>query len=239
MVSFRIQHLVASFKLILRYNSSLILRYCEISPYILRPFIHALKLWLKAHGINDPSGKSGPASMSSYCLVLLAIAYLQIRGQLPNLQADINVPIPSYPADVEDPDLIWVGWGKQQGTPCHVAFAEKPPAGWRPADPNFTVADALRGFFEYFDNDNSTMGMTMNPGVAKFDRQNEIISILNGGILKRAHPIGSYVSGTKAERIAAEPFMGKGDQGIQPINWKERKLVVHDPFIWQKVSYGS
>lgn len=217
-----------------RYNSALILRYCQISPYVLRPMIHALKLWLKAQGLNDPSGASGPASMSSYCLVLMAIAYLQIRGQLPNLQADINVPIPSYPSDVDDPDLVWVCWGKQQGTPCHVAFATHPPEGWKPANPDFTVADALRGFFSYFD-----IAPPESASTPKFDRQNGMISILNGGLLKRVHPLGQYVPGSKEERMAREPFMGTGSMGIQPMNWKERRLVVQDPFIWQKVSLDA
>lgn len=30
--------------------------------------------------------------------------------------------------------------------------------------------------------------------------------------------------------------MRKGDRGIQPRNWGEKKMVVQDPFLWLKVS---
>ena len=29
---------------------------------------------------------------------------------------------------------------------------------------------------------------------------------------------------------------GKGDQGVQPRNWGDRKIVVQDPFLWHKAS---
>ena len=211
-----------------RYNSSLILAYCEISPFVLRPLVHALKLWASAQDLNDPSGSRGPATMSSYCLTLLAIGYLQQRGHLPNLQSKINVPIPSHSADTEDADLIWVAWGKSQGIPAHVAFSKTPPKDWVQTDKDLTASEAIRGFFSYF---SSTPG----PG-PRFDRENTIISVPNGGVIPRAEGYMSPLTGTKESRMEREPYMGMGLEGIQPSNWRERLLIVQDPFIWQKVS---
>lgn len=61
--------------------------------------------------------------MSSYCLTLMAIAYLQHIGHLPNLQADINVPEVCRPEDTSEHDVVWVSWGKEQGVKAHVGFS--------------------------------------------------------------------------------------------------------------------
>lgn len=177
--------------------------------------------------------------MSSYCLTLMAIAYLQIRDHLPNLQAGINVPCPSYPTDKEDPDLVWVGWGKPQGTHAHVAFSRTPPKGWEPRDPALTAETALRGFFAYFGSRPlkryAVKDTEDEDEDERFDREKLIVSILNGGTLRRAETMDSPNLLSKEEKMKKEPFMGKGDLGIQPSQWKEKLLVVQDPFIWQKV----
>ena len=240
----------------LRYNSSLILHYCLIAPHLLRPLIHALKLWASAHDLNDPSGARGPATMSSYCLTLMAIGYLQYRGCLPNLQADVNVSFPDLPEETSDPDVIWVGWGKEQGIKAHVGFDKTPPPEWEAREPNLTVADAIRGFFSFF----STMGMLSERRENRFNFAGQAISILNGGILGREHAAGTEtmadmerrrelleeghsneaVTQTMMQwrqfRFDQELYMGKGDRGIQPRNWGDRKIVVQDPFLWQKAS---
>ncbi|EIW66756.1 hypothetical protein TREMEDRAFT_34518 [Tremella mesenterica DSM 1558] len=230
------------------YNSRLIQAYCEISPFILRPLIHGLKLWASSKEINDPSGSLGPATMSSYCLTLMAIAYLQHRGVLPNLQAHIKVPIPSYPWNTTDPDVVWVGWGKDQGIPTHVDFNSEPDENWE-AVKGLTAADAFRGFFSFFSRTPSTIptssqnvkvGGNGNEGKGRgdtgerFNYSTQIVSILNGGICQRS-TLENKIKGKKEERIKQEMNMGKGDK-IQPSNWSERRLVVQDPFIWQKVS---
>lgn len=225
-----------------RHNSSLILAYCELSPYVLRPLIHALKLWSSSQDLNDPSGAKGPATMSSYCLTLMAIAYLQVRGHLPNLQADINVPSPSYPTDRNDPDLIWVGWGKSQGVHAHVAYSRTPSKEWRSTDPDLTAGQALRGFFAYFGSRGEVIGNgpMMRGGrsqiVRQYDRTTQVVSILNGGVTERAESLDDPTLLSKEQRLEQEVFMGKGDRGIQPANWRDKNLVVQDPFIWQKVS---
>ena len=227
------------------YNSRLILAYCDISPYVLRPLIHVLKLWASAKQVNDPSGASGPPSMSSYCLTLMAIGYLQHLGALPNLQANINVPIPSLPWDTGDPDLIWVGWGKSQGIPVHIGFATKAPPDWRPRNPDLTASEAVKGFFAFFSGSHGPVG-------ERFNFVTQIVSILNGGIISRVEELGARakaaqqarMSGITLEdesreaRAAAETRMGTGVD-YQPRNWGDRRLIVQDPFIWQKVCRPS
>ena len=219
-----------------RYNSRLILAYCEISPYVLRPLIHALKLWASAQQVNDPSGAKSAPTMSSYCLTLMAIAFLQFRGHLPNLQTAVTYEIPDVPS-AEGDDIIWVGWGKDEGTKCHVGFDPDPPKGWTPRAPDLTAEEALRGFFEFYSRNK------LRAGEIKFDFQTQVVSILNGGIMDRAVGLGvlareaaSGVKVSKEERVRKEMEIGKGDLGLQPRNWSDRRLVVQDPFIWQKVS---
>ncbi|WVO12553.1 hypothetical protein L204_100156 [Cryptococcus depauperatus] len=238
------------------YNSSLLLHYCNLSPYVLRPMIHALKLWASSHNLNDPSGTKGPATMSSFCLTLMVIAYLQHIGQLPNLQENINVPEIIRPEDTSEHDVVWVSWGKDQGVKAHVGFNSQPIADWAPHDPDLTAADAIRGFFDYF----SLHGISLYGD--SFDRQTHIVSILQGGIVPRAKEYGQEVREAqqrrvtlmnlgvpldrikrsdemiKQERLAEEARMGKGDKGIQPKNWGERKLVVQDPLLWMKNCAG-
>ncbi|KAK4687028.1 hypothetical protein P7C73_g3092, partial [Tremellales sp. Uapishka_1] len=232
------------------YNSSLILHYCLISPYLLRPLIHALKLWANAQDINDPSGSHGPATMSSYCLTLMAIAYLQHRGCLPNLQ--VNVPAN---ASITDPNIIWVGWTKDQGVAINVGFMKSPPEGWTSRDPDLTAAAALRGFFDYF-------SVPFTTAARRFDYNAQIVSVLQGGVQKRAW---GYMEETKREEMVkaqmrkdgydnqtfihavrestqkrreVEKDMGKGDGEIQPRNWGQHKIVVQDPFLWEKNCAG-
>lgn len=69
------------------YNSNLIKAYVSLRPNTLPPLFFAVKSWLKARGLNDPSGRwSNHKSLSSYAIALLVIQFLQIQGHLPNLQ---------------------------------------------------------------------------------------------------------------------------------------------------------
>ncbi|PWZ00924.1 hypothetical protein BCV70DRAFT_199293 [Testicularia cyperi] len=67
-------------------NSRMIAAYADLQPELVRPLIFFLKHWFKRRGLNDPSGKNGAMSFSSYTIALLAIQYLQVEGVLPNLQ---------------------------------------------------------------------------------------------------------------------------------------------------------
>jgi hypothetical protein len=176
----------------------------------------------------------------------MAIGYLQYLGALPNLQEGVEVRVPEYAEDVAD-DVVWAGYGKDTGIKIHVGFAEKAPPGWQPRSPSLTAAKAVRGFFEFF-TPNEHKRYSADPS---FDYVNQMISIANGGVMRRAKPMGGMQAEaqarrakglpdlTKADIAAREATMGKGDHGIQPNNWMERRLVVRDPFIWQKVSLAN
>lgn len=66
-------------------NSALLSEYVHFKP-VIRPFLIFLKVWAKQRHLNDPSGSTGMISLSSYSIMLMAIAYLQHAGVLPNLQ---------------------------------------------------------------------------------------------------------------------------------------------------------
>lgn len=140
--------------------------------------IHTLKLWLESHNLNSPSGAKGPRTMSSYCLTLMAIAYLQHIGVLPNLQADVEVPPSADPRNTGLPNTVWLSWGKEQGDIAHIWFERRAPAGWTSASPNITAAEAVRGFFKFFS----------QLGAGSFRPDAQIVSLLNGGVSSRRHP---------------------------------------------------
>ncbi|GMK53949.1 hypothetical protein CspeluHIS016_0105350 [Cutaneotrichosporon spelunceum] len=186
------------------YNSILILAYCEISPFVLRPMIHVLKLWLELHDLNDPAGNKGPRTMSSYCLTLMAIAYLQHLAVLPNLQSGVQGPASADPSYRGLKNTVWVSWGKEKGDAAHIWFERRPPAGWASAQPRLTAAEAVRGFFKFFS----------KARWGSFDPNTQFISVLNGG-------------------FPGNDRVGKCDR-FQPTEWDDQLLIVQDPFLWQK-----
>jgi len=214
--------------------------------------VYALKLWAKAFNLNDPSGANGPPTMSSYCLTLMAIAYLQVRGVLPNLQSSVRAKVPNDNI-TEEADTVWIGWGKDQGTKAHVGFDRSPPAGWKSAEPGLTAAQALRDFFSFFNKQSNPK----SPDAFQYDSQ--IVSIVQGGVAARAKDQGesnreeaklreqlveqeadpeyikSILQQKREEHEKKENEIGKGDNGIQPRQWEDKVLVVQDPFLWNKV----
>ncbi|KAF8880500.1 hypothetical protein BD779DRAFT_1548558 [Infundibulicybe gibba] len=74
-------------------NSDMMKRYCDIQP-LLRPLLRRVKAWARPLGLNSPSTYGEPATFSSYALVLMSIGFMQHRGLLPNLQADL-LPLPA------------------------------------------------------------------------------------------------------------------------------------------------
>ncbi|KAI4520309.1 hypothetical protein K525DRAFT_279798 [Schizophyllum commune Loenen D] len=95
------------------YNSDLIREYCILNR-IVRPFIASTKHWAKVHGLNEPSTSNRQVSFSSYSLALMAIAFLQAKGYLPNLQA----PLTDLPPAVLDGHF----WPSAQRVRCDVRF---------------------------------------------------------------------------------------------------------------------
>lgn len=68
-------------------NSKLISAYSDIRKSLVRPLMYFIKYWSKCRNLNDPSGRNGSASFSSYSLCLMVIHYLQQEQQLPFLQS--------------------------------------------------------------------------------------------------------------------------------------------------------
>ncbi|KAL1694020.1 hypothetical protein GGG16DRAFT_48077, partial [Schizophyllum commune] len=95
------------------YNSDLIREYCILNR-IVRPFIASTKHWAKVHGLNEPSTANRQVSFSSYSLALMAIAFLQAKGYLPNLQS----PLTDLPPAVLDGHF----WPSAQRVRCDVRF---------------------------------------------------------------------------------------------------------------------
>ncbi|KAL1754992.1 hypothetical protein FB107DRAFT_275238 [Schizophyllum commune] len=95
------------------YNSDLIREYCILNR-IVRPFIASTKHWAKVHGLNEPSTANRQVSFSSYSLALMAIAFLQAKGYLPDLQS----PLTDLPPAVLDGHF----WPSAQRVRCDVRF---------------------------------------------------------------------------------------------------------------------
>ncbi|TXT15852.1 hypothetical protein VHUM_00355 [Vanrija humicola] len=234
------------------YNSLLIEAYARVSPYVFRPMVYALKKWAAAHDLNDYAARNKKAAtMSSYCLTLMAIAYLQKIGALPNLQQGVEVPVVCEPSNPRQKDAIWISWGREQGQLAHIWFRQDPPAGWKTKHPHLTAAQAVFGFFRYYS------GIRGETDV--FDPQKQMVSIVNGGIIPRPRPQNTLQRerqdfrkrmhpDTPREEIlrlmaefdydidSQERYMGTGAKGIVPRKWDEKRLIVQDPFIWEKVS---
>ncbi|KAF7419373.1 hypothetical protein PC9H_001960 [Pleurotus ostreatus] len=98
-------------------NSRMLKIYCDMSP-VLRPMLFAVKAWAKPLGLNNPSGKMGPRTFSSYALALMTIGFLQMRGLLPNLQADLE---PLDPKCEDEGSIFWVRQ-KQKRIKCDIRY---------------------------------------------------------------------------------------------------------------------
>ncbi|SNX82268.1 uncharacterized protein MEPE_00974 [Melanopsichium pennsylvanicum] len=69
------------------FNSQLISVYADLQPDLVRPLIFFLKHWYSKRDLNDPAGKRGSMTFSSYTIALMAMQVLQVEGVLPNLQS--------------------------------------------------------------------------------------------------------------------------------------------------------
>jgi hypothetical protein len=66
-------------------NSRMILAYCRLAPFSLRPLIHTVKTWAKSRNLNDSSGAKGSPTLSSYCWTLMSIAYMHRKTNVRRL----------------------------------------------------------------------------------------------------------------------------------------------------------
>ena len=244
------------------YNSAMINAYCRLSPYQLRPLIHIVKLWSKARDLNNPSGRNGERSLSSYCWALMAIAYMQIKHGLPNLQDEQLV----RQAGRQDVD-IWVGWGRSKGIPARVPFSDRltaedisrldlPTKRWSGVQiihTDETIGNIVKGFFDFY------AGLVQEPqgGLSAASYISHTITVWKGGIMKRGLPwdlrYDSRLEEFKREKklpaaaqqteVSAQPVV-KPRSGLiegfaQPQEWAGADLVVQDPFLHDKVSTSS
>ncbi|KZO91943.1 hypothetical protein CALVIDRAFT_541427 [Calocera viscosa TUFC12733] len=219
-------------------NTQLLQRYSELCPS-LPTLVFSIKRWANALGMNDPSGQHGPVGFSSYCLTLMLIFYLQTRGILPSLQADIKEP-----NKVWFDTTKWVRLANDQRLQCDTRFGNA--EDWEVM--KYEIEDVLAGFFRYW-------GSVHNYG-------NNIASIKEGVPVPRTIPIGQAAIDRAA--IIAEYQDGRADGDDyntfvpsdedlqsdasslrsgwnsdkdsievfeQPASWTQRILVVQDPFL--------
>ncbi|TRM60966.1 hypothetical protein BD626DRAFT_503353 [Schizophyllum amplum] len=95
------------------YNSDLIRAYCDMLP-IVCSFLACIKHWAKRVGMNSPSVSKERVTFSSYTLVLMAIAFMQSKNYLPNLQANLS--------DLPSSTLAGHFWPSAQRVRCDVRF---------------------------------------------------------------------------------------------------------------------
>ncbi|KAF8201099.1 hypothetical protein K438DRAFT_635992 [Mycena galopus ATCC 62051] len=154
-------------------NSDLIKRYCELNP-VLIPMIRYIKLWAKPLGLNSPGRKARnmPVTFSSYALSMLTIGFLQYRGLLPNLQADLP--------PLEPGKLMGTFWlRKPRIMCCDVRYSMG--HGWTPPeDP--PVHQLMQEWFQFYGQD--------------FNYKDEMISIRQGGRIPRPPRVPDRVSET-------------------------------------------
>lgn len=176
-------------------NSKMILAYCRLAPFTLRPLIHIVKTWAKARNLNDPSGSQGSPTLSSYCWTLMCIAYLQSIGKLPNLQDPVRVQNCG-----RENCVIWVSWGKPQGQAASIGFAEPLVADdAHPDVPKEDVGELVKGFFTFYYNmlrkDGEYAGEPMMVHNGRVpDSHRHVISVWKGGLTDRSISVGDKSS---------------------------------------------
>ena len=176
-------------------NSRMILAYCRLAPFSLRPLIHTVKTWAKSRNLNDSSGAKGSPTLSSYCWTLMSIAYMQIIGKLPNLQDAVSVRA----AGRED-CVIWVSWGKPQGQAANIGFAEPREDGLAAAAAREDdVGSIVKGFFAFYhtmfrdDREPADKPLAIYDGRVPSTRHH-VISVWKGGLTNRSTSIDASSS---------------------------------------------
>lgn len=191
----------------------------------------------------------------------MAIAYMQIKHGLPNLQDE------RYVEKVQRQDIdVWVGWGRARGILAHVSFADglalgndssikMPMVEWQ--DRKFlhdgvSVGELVKGFFEFYKN-------LTNEEQKRSDGENtktHCLSLWKGGFVERGFPLDLQYDSKQQEykqRQRGLPAAAQQAAGAQPVapassrsrpisgftqpqEWSGADLVVQDPFLHDKVS---
>ncbi|EIM83995.1 uncharacterized protein STEHIDRAFT_170415 [Stereum hirsutum FP-91666 SS1] len=161
-------------------NTELIARYIELLP-VLRPLLSAIKKWAGVHGLNNPSGRQGAVSFSSYALTVMSIAFFQMKGLLPNLQDEEGMS--------RRERVFWLRTKKHgMRVKCDVRW-RKDVLTWEPPR-EVELAEALAEWFYYWGHEHRY--------------GDDLVSIRHGGLIARQHPYkGKAITG------APVPFSGE------------------------------
>ncbi|GHJ88447.1 hypothetical protein NliqN6_4849 [Naganishia liquefaciens] len=194
-------------------NSRMILAYCRLAPFSLRPLIHTVKTWAKSRNLNDSSGAKGSPTLSSYCWTLMSIAYMQIIGKLPNLQDAVSVRA----AGRED-CVIWVSWGKPQGQAANIGFAEPCEDGLAAAAAREDdVGSIVKGFFAFYhtmfrdDREPADKPLAIYDGRVPSTRHH-VISVWKGGLTNRSTSIDA--SSSSKRRVDKQKGQARGGDAV-------------------------
>ncbi|KAG8931855.1 hypothetical protein FRC02_002042 [Tulasnella sp. 418] len=157
-------------------------KYCSLYTG-LRAMIFVIKKWAGLYDLNNPSISSAGrynVSFSSYCLVLMIISYLQIKGVLPNLQSsDRLASVPSSVFNIRDKFKGWIRCDTRIGS----------ARGFRGEE--LSVGDAVYGWFRYFAHEH------------RYSTQ--YLSIRHGGLLPSGHFQRSDLK--SSELTVQDPFI--------------------------------
>ncbi|CBQ70313.1 conserved hypothetical protein [Sporisorium reilianum SRZ2] len=240
------------------FNSQLIQAYADLQPQLVRPLIFFLKHWYSRCELNDPAGKHGSMSFSSYTIALMALQVLQIQGVLPNLQS------PSLLKSLNiRPNFLYARFKRakrsRNGRPP--AVEDETPAlkynvtfatGDADMQPYTTRALQLAAD-DAPTNDASTKTSTdrllgrMLVAFVRFytqlDRRTQVVSVLNGSPLQRSkgsHPRHIlFDSASEDDKTPGEPITtaSRDAEARAALReerediWAGEELVVQDPFI--------
>ncbi|KAG8892907.1 hypothetical protein FRC01_013889, partial [Tulasnella sp. 417] len=222
-------------------NTVLLANYCNAwAP--LRSMIFFIKKWAKSWAFNDASGQDGPSSYSSYCLTLMIVSFLQIRGVLPNLQScavgQLDKGTAGFWSKLKKDKRVW---SDTRFESLDVVLQR----GW--TGRSMALSEAIYGWFRFF--------------AYEFKYESHVLEIKKGGLERRQQPLvegeetKAQNQGKADDKLIAQLINGQGvvddddaalindvndvaavdpAAGVQPEDWRTSKLVVVDPFLITK-----
>ncbi|KIO31300.1 hypothetical protein M407DRAFT_19678 [Tulasnella calospora MUT 4182] len=222
-------------------NTVLLANYCNAwAP--LRSMIFFVKKWAKSWAFNDASGQDGPSSYSSYCLTLMIVSFLQIRGVLPNLQScavgQLDKQTAGFWSKLKKDKRVWSDTRFESLD----VFLKR---GWEGR--SMTLSEAIYAWFRFF--------------AYEFKYETHVLDIKKDGLDRRQESMleekesKASNQGKADDKPTVQPTtQGQAEDddatlvndvndvapvdptaGVQPEDWRRSKLVVVDPFLCTKV----
>lgn len=207
-------------------NSALLRAYVNFHPLV-RPFLVFLKTWAKQRNLNDSAGMKGPISLSSYSLILMAIAYLQHAGLVPNLQdlqhiKHANQPRVAFWTKIPNKDAKgrrrgrYLGDYKAMAVETTFVQAMPPGSGWKcrfaqseSSSQDTQVVNLIEGFFEYY------LG---------FPLEDQTVSIWNGAPLPRQQGFSGPTDAEISRRFEADAVEEQEEEYQQQLQEESEEL---------------